>query len=84
MAGFNSAVLGTSQAGACSAKLDRVFFMADKSVLINQIDQFVLGAEGDVSGSTLKADSICAQSPERIAGRPWIISPHYAREWERQ
>jgi opacity protein-like surface antigen len=49
-----------------------------------QIDQFVLGAEGDVSGSTLKADSICAQPPERIAGRPWIISPHYAREWERQ
>ena len=25
-----------------------------------QIDQFVFGAEGDVSGSTLKADSICA------------------------
>jgi outer membrane immunogenic protein len=25
-----------------------------------QIDQFVLGAEGDVSGSTLKADGICA------------------------
>jgi outer membrane immunogenic protein len=25
-----------------------------------QIDQFVFGAEGDLSGSTLKADSICA------------------------
>jgi outer membrane immunogenic protein len=25
-----------------------------------QIDQFVFGAEGDVTGSTLKADSICA------------------------
>jgi outer membrane immunogenic protein len=49
-----------------------------------QIDQFVLGAEGDVSGSTLKADGICAAVAGTNCRTTWIISPHYAREWERQ
>ncbi len=60
MAGFNSAALGTGQTGAFSVKLGLVFLYGGQIGFNYQIDQLVFGAEGDVSGSTLKADSICA------------------------
>ena len=63
MAVFNSAVPGKNRTGECLAKGALVFSMGGQLGVNYQIDQFVFGAEGDVSGSTLKADSICAAVP---------------------
>jgi outer membrane immunogenic protein len=60
MAGFNSVASGTNRAGVCSAKPGSGFLYGGQLGFNYQVDQFVFGAEGDVSGSTLKADSICA------------------------
>ena len=60
MAVFNAAVPGKNRTGECLAKPALVFSMGGQLGVNYQIDQFVFGAEGDVSGSTLKADSICA------------------------